>query len=1157
MKLGLASPGGSHLVGRLEKAPVHRMSASLPACHHLWHLGDLASRRSHSCRSRSLHQDGIARRLMQTMDPNLSTREVEETAPATKIDNDDNDDHNDIEAEEENNHIENLSQMNANMHNCLLSVFKQKNHKPRKPSEAQCEKAESPTAPLNRSSRSPVTRSAKLVPPCRSTASLRSPVTRSAKLVPPRRSTSSSRSPPRTAPLNRLVAKPSDQIGEARPTAPHLLFAKPTANRAAQPPRREAHREAHLLHLQTANIAAAPTNETDRLALLKFKDLIGNDPHKILSSWNDSIHFCNWQGVTCSRQHQRVTALDLKGYTLRGSISPYVGNLSFLRVMDFIENKLIGNIPVELGSLRKLEKLYIGENNLTGGIPPSLGNISSLQALNLALNNIVGNIPDEIGHLQRLSFFQVAANNLSGMIPYSLYNISTMSIFAILINQLNGTLPDNIGLTLPNLRHLSVSTNNFFGSIPVSLSNASRLEIIDLSFNKFVGQVPTDLGNLLDLQSLSVGPNNLGSNNSMDLDFLTSLKNCTKLEYLDFPENNFGALENFINLTALNMANNLFTGSIPAYLMKFQKLEGLNLGGNRLSGHIPSSIGNLTQLVKLYLSQNNLEGSIPSSLGNCKYLRHLDISTNNLSGVIPISRFPQILALISAQNSLNGTLSVEVGNLKNIFYLDVSENNLSGEIPRTISDCLTLENLYLHGNSFQGTLPPSWASLRGLQDLDLSRNNLLGSIPKDLQNLSLLYLNLSFNNLEGEVPTEGVFRNASIISVTGNKKLCGGIPELQLQACDIKVKKRGKSHALKLTVIIVCGILCFLLSSLFLVLYWRRKSKKKSSSTLSNTELISKVSYKKLYQVTGGFSPNNLIGSGGFGSVYKGNGIIDQEEMIIAVKVLNLQQKGASKSFIAECNVLRNIRHRNLVKTLTCCASIDYKGNEFKAIVFEFMANGSLENWLHPNIDNENQSRNLNLLQRLIIAIDVASALHYLHENCKRPIIHCDLKPSNVLLDNDMIAHNTEWVVRCQSKGDVYSYGILVLEMFTGRRPTDKMFKDGFNLHNFVRMALPERLVQIVDPNLSTREVEETAPATEIDNDDNDDHNNIEAEEENNHIENLSRMNANMHNCLLSVFKVGLACSMESPRERINMEDVTRELYKIKNAFLGIGIHGR
>ena len=139
-------------------------------------------------------------------------------------------------------------------------------------------------------------------------------------------------------------------------------------------------------------------------------------------------------------------------------------------------------------------------------------------------------------------------------------------------------------------------------------------------------------------------------------------------------------------------------------------------------------------------------------------------------------------------------------------------------------------------------------------------------------------------------------------------------------------------------------------------------------------------------------------------------------------------------------------------------------------------------------------------------------------------------------------------------QGDVYSYGILVLEMFTGRRPTDEMFKDSFNLHNFVRMALPERLVQIVDPNLSTREVDETA--TEEDSHDNYDHTDPEAEEGKNHIENLHQMNANMHKCLFSVFKIGLACSLELPQERMNMENVTRELHDIKNAFLGIGIYG-
>ena len=129
----------------------------------------------------------------------------------------------------------------------------------------------------------------------------------------------------------------------------------------------------------------------------------------------------------------------------------------------------------------------------------------------------------------------------------------------------------------------------------------------------------------------------------------------------------------------------------------------------------------------------------------------------------------------------------------------------------------------------------------------------------------------------------------------------------------------------------------------------------------------------------------------------------------MAVKVLNLQKKGALKSFIAKCNVLRNVRHRNLVKILTCCSSINYNGDEFKALVFEFMTNGSLDMWLHPMVDSENQSKNLSFLQRLAIAMDVASALNYLHNHCEPKIIHCDLKPSNILLDNEMIAHVSDF----------------------------------------------------------------------------------------------------------------------------------------------------
>ncbi|KAK0593688.1 hypothetical protein LWI29_028016 [Acer saccharum] len=162
-----------------------------------------------------------------------------------------------------------------------------------------------------------------------------------------------------------------------------------------------------------------------------------------------------------------------------------------------------------------------------------------------------------------------------------------------------------------------------------------------------------------------------------------------------------------------------------------------------------------------------------------------------------------------------------------------------------------------------------------------------------------------------------------------------------------------------------------------------------------------------LLKATDGFSPTHLVGAGSFGSVYKG--ILDHDGVaIVAVKVLNLQHQGASKSFMAECKALRNIRHRNLVRVITSCSSIDFQGNDFKAIVYEFMENWSLEKWLHPvptMAEEELEIQNLTLLQRLSIAIDVASAVDYLHHQCQESILHCDLKPSNVLLDSNMTAH--------------------------------------------------------------------------------------------------------------------------------------------------------
>ncbi|XP_030933289.1 putative receptor-like protein kinase At3g47110 isoform X1 [Quercus lobata] len=1001
-----------------------------------------------------------------------------------------------------------------------------------------------------------------------------------------------------------------------------------------------------LLCLQPTTAAPAPTNETDRSALLKFKESVPYDPYNILSSWNDSVNFCNWLGITCDGRHQRVTALDLPGYNLRGSLSPYIGNLSFLRSIKlqnnsfygeiprevgnlfrlqelrlnnntlegeipsnlskcsnlrFIHlhvNNFTGKIPMELGSLVKLEELQLLKNKLAGGIPPSLGNLSSLKSFAAEYNNLVGNIPDTIGRLKGLEVFSILMNKLSGMIPFSLYNVSSLQIFSVADNQLNGTLPINIGLNLPNLQVLQFGGNEFSGPIPTSLCNATHLQKIDLGMNNFLGSVPTNLGNLLDLFWLGLNGNYLGKS----LHFLTSLKNCSKLVSVDLSKNQFqgvlpnsianlstnltklyfgvneisgtipASLENLVNLIGLGMDYNHFSGTIPTSFGRFQKMQLLALGGNKLSGEIPTFIGNLTQLFRLELQENRFEGTIPPTIVHCLNLQILDVSQNNLNGSIPLeligpSSLPLILLNLS-YNSLTGLLPATVGSQNKINKLDVSNNNLLGEIPISIGNFLMLEHLNLQGNSFIGAIPSSMASLKGLRYLDVSQNNLSGSIPDGFKNLPLLEsLNLSFNNFEGEVPTEGVFKNTNAISLIGNAKLCGGIPNLKLPKCPVKVMKPWKSIGFRVAIIITPIVLFICLLSSFLDnRYWIKKSQRSPfmASSMARINFLYKefyqaldprnVTYKELYRATSGFSSSNLIGSGSFGTVYKG--ALDGNGTLVAIKVLNLQQKGASKSFTAECNALRNIRHRNLVKILTCCSHMDHCGNEFKALVFEFMTNGSLDVWLHPGLDNENQSRNLSLLQRLNVAIDVATAINYLHNHSVLPIIHCDLKPCNILLDNDMVAHVSdfglarfrstiedsclketittglkgsigfvapEYGMGCDTstKGDVYSYGIIILEMFLGKRPTDKIFKDGLNLHNYAKMAVaqPERLVQIVDPILRS-------------------------------IVNLRQMDAIVHKCLVPILQLGLACSVQSPKERMNMEKVTRILHSIKNAYL-------
>lgn len=740
--------------------------------------------------------------------------------------------------------------------------------------------------------------------------------------------------------------------------------------------------------------------------------------------------------------------------------------------------------PVEITGLKSLNWLYLSNCSISGSIPPGIGNLTELTDLELADNHLSGSIPAEISKLRKLWQLELYDNNITGKLPAGFGNLTRLQRFDASSNSLEGDLSELKSLN--QLVWLQLFENNFSGEIPSEFGEFKNLVNLSLYSNKLTGELPAKLGSWADFDFIDVSTNSLSGPIPPDMCKRGTMKKLLLLE-------------------------NKFSGEIPATYANCTTLLRFRVNQNSLTGSVPAGVWGLPNLNIIDIADNQLEGSISSEISKAKNLAQINAWNNKLSGSLPeeISGASSLVAVDLSGNQLTGEVPESIGELKQLNSLHLEGNKFSGNIPDSLSDCLHLSDVSLAQNKLSGQIPISLGSLPTLNSLNLSYNGLTGPIPNTLSSLKLSLLDLSYNELSGPIPNS-LSIGAYTRSFAGNTGLCSSNIK-HFRPCS-----SGSRDNHTFIICLVVGLVVLtLLSSYYMYLKISsvRKDEDRSFSLKDDYSWDMK-SYHVLSfteeEILDAVKPENVIGKGGSGSVYKVS-LKDGKEL--AVKHIwnfdlsddNNKRTRASapmldkhggrsrktKEFDMEVQTLSSIRHVNVVKLYCSITSEDSN-----LLVYEYMPNGSLWDRLHSG-----KKLTLDWQNRYEIALGAARGLEYLHHGYERPVIHRDVKSSNILLDEFLkpriadfglakivqtnnggrdsthviagthgyIAPEYGYTYKVNEKSDVYSFGVVLMELVTGKRPIEPEFGDNKDIVSWVSSNLKnkESVFSMVDSTIA------------------------------------------------------------------------------------------